>query len=240
MSNTTDMRADDPLAAAASGEYDAGAEGPASERLAIHPDEVPLVALTGIINYLRTRDRKALLASSLLACKAPEENQRQPSITASAMRRSVSNAVRIIEVRLKFQYVCVGWRFVQWMCQWYLGCALCGQVFDLLLTPLFLQSGPKTDTDLGFVARCYSFLHELSLTSLRAVTPDGIRKLAACQQLRALSLGGTLNLESEFQGASANITSISGLRDAVMLKCDSGCSGRFHTATRYHQPRAMP
>lgn len=41
------------------------------------------------------------------------------------------------------------------------------------------------------MASRYRNLQELKLTSLNDVTPDGICMLAACQQLRALSLGGS-------------------------------------------------
>lgn len=78
----------------------AGAEGPARKRHAATADDVPPVVLAAVVEHLHNHERKALLASSLLAGSAPwASSQQQPCIVTSAARGSVGNAVCVIKVR---------------------------------------------------------------------------------------------------------------------------------------------
>lgn len=108
------MSRDTSRVAAEEGLLGAGAEGPASKRIAASPEDVSHVVLTAVIKHLSTKHRKALLTSSLLACDAPlAANQQKPCILASAVRGAVGNAIRIIKV-CDFQSDCFPWRIIMY------------------------------------------------------------------------------------------------------------------------------
>lgn len=84
----------------------AGAEGPASKRVAASPEEVSPVVLQALIDYLPSGSRKALLDSALLALRKPSvPDQQLPCITAREARFAICKAVRVIKVCLTADFL---------------------------------------------------------------------------------------------------------------------------------------